>query len=63
MVKLLAVSGDIQAQFLHKSGQKTLILEVPGARRLDSGPDFFQSSDPHFSSSTGPNSSLEFHPL
>ena len=42
MVKLLVVSGVIQAQFLHKLGQKTLILEVPGAGRLDSGPDFFR---------------------
>ena len=41
MVKLLAVSGVIRAQFLHKSGQKTLYLEVPGAERLDSSPDFF----------------------
>ena len=42
MVKLLAASGVIQAQFLHKSGQKTLISEVPGAGRLDSGLDFFR---------------------
>ena len=42
MVKLMAVSGVIQAQFLHKLWQKTLVLEVPGARRLDSGPDFFK---------------------
>ena len=41
MVKLLAMSGVIRAQFLHKSGQKTLILEEPGAERLDSSPNFF----------------------
>ena len=41
MVKLLVVSRVIQAQFLRKYGKKTLILEVPGAGRLDSGLDFF----------------------
>ena len=42
MVKVLAVFRVIQAQFLHKSGQKILILEVPGAGRLDSSLNFFR---------------------